>query len=877
MPLLVTSERGKSVGMRNQGGYKDLGILGPNDYTYINREGYYHATGISFFGTPKIVLPEIRDINDEGYQYNNDDNYVISGDIITIASRSGSNTMEILDINLNLITLINAEQVIQLVLNNNTWEIYSKSYITDIPPVQGTLTNYGILFSNDNGNITNEDALIFTYNQIINHVGIGSNTYIPINGTNLSINGPTYNIPTAIPPSGYFSIVYIEFKLVDLTPGIGISGLLINLTNNTGTYPSISRVGIYLNVANGGPNSYCIYTVGSTHPIFNLDPSQVDDKYILFSVDNVPKFIPYSDTKLTISNAVTYYTVSNGITQSAKFTFNGDTLQLNSAANYCISTTSASVPLINLNDDNINKYQVDGNNVKIGVGGNTRYIPYGSSPISAANSILYHGAGLTSSANFTYDGATVNIQNTTPATFCINTSASTVPFINLNSTQQAPNNSAIIGVDGTNHYVPYSTAALSENNSVLFYTTMYGIKSDAKYIFDGDTLTLSSEVNYCVDVNTATVPFVNLGASQLSGTGKNIIFGESGTNRYIPYSNDALELNNGVVYNSTSGLETSANFTYDGSNLSITDAHLSIINTTSTYCINTAGSSIPFANLDATQTSGKNIIIGIGGVNKYIPFAETLPGTSGNILFSTATGVTTNGSFLYISNVLNVPDITVSGNIRTGDNNIHLGNNAGLTNQGTNAIAIGAEAGVVDQDNNTIILNASGSTLNSDATNRLYIDPVRLDTPSGFGALKYNPTSKEITYDTNKTFVIDHPVDREKYLVHACLEGPESGVYYRGIGEILAGEAKTVINLPEYTARFYDYTVQLTAQINWEETTVRTYAATKVVARRFMVIGPPGKFFWHVTGKRSEVDVEPFKKDTNVYGDGPYLYAKQSK
>ena len=49
---------------------------------------------------------------------------------------------------------------------------------------------------------------------------------------------------------------------------------------------------------------------------------------------------------------------------------------------------------------------------------------------------------------------------------------------------------------------------------------------------------------------------------------------------------------------------------------------------------------------------------------------------------------------------------------------------------------------------------------------------------------KYDTTSKEITYDENKTFVIQHPTEYNKYLVHSCLEGPESGVYYRGRGVI---------------------------------------------------------------------------------------------
>jgi hypothetical protein len=31
-----------------------------------------------------------------------------------------------------------------------------------------------------------------------------------------------------------------------------------------------------------------------------------------------------------------------------------------------------------------------------------------------------------------------------------------------------------------------------------------------------------------------------------------------------------------------------------------------------------------------------------------------------------------------------------------------------------------------------------------------------------------------------KNFVIDHPSESGKKLVHACLEGPENGVYFRG-------------------------------------------------------------------------------------------------
>ena len=44
----------------------------------------------------------------------------------------------------------------------------------------------------------------------------------------------------------------------------------------------------------------------------------------------------------------------------------------------------------------------------------------------------------------------------------------------------------------------------------------------------------------------------------------------------------------------------------------------------------------------------------------------------------------------------------------------------------------------------------------------------------------YDTATSELWYSgsnagsANKTFVIDHPDDSDKYLVHVCLEGPEA-------------------------------------------------------------------------------------------------------
>jgi len=50
-------------------------------------------------------------------------------------------------------------------------------------------------------------------------------------------------------------------------------------------------------------------------------------------------------------------------------------------------------------------------------------------------------------------------------------------------------------------------------------------------------------------------------------------------------------------------------------------------------------------------------------------------------------------------------------------------------------------------------------------------------------------TSTQAELDLKKTFIINHPLDDSKYLVHACLEGPEAGIYYRGDGEITNNES----------------------------------------------------------------------------------------
>jgi hypothetical protein len=123
-----------------------------------------------------------------------------------------------------------------------------------------------------------------------------------------------------------------------------------------------------------------------------------------------------------------------------------------------------------------------------------------------------------------------------------------------------------------------------------------------------------------------------------------------------------------------------------------------------------------------------------------------------------------------------------------------------------------------------------------------------------------------------KTFVIDHPIDKNKYLVHACLEGPESGVYYRGEG-IISNNNFTTIELPNYVDKLAsNFTVNITPIYHENAEENFNLKCSRVVNNKFNVYGKNCSFFWLVYGKRLELDVEPYKSKINVKGDGPYTW-----
>jgi hypothetical protein len=229
--------------------------------------------------------------------------------------------------------------------------------------------------------------------------------------------------------------------------------------------------------------------------------------------------------------------------------------------------------------------------------------------------------------------------------------------------------------------------------------------------------------------------------------------------------------------------------------------------------------------------------------------------TTNSVAIGTNAGKTNQGTYLTL----------------TGES-IAIGTNAGQTNQGVYSIAIGINAGKTNQTFNSIVLNASDNiTVNGDSGSGFFVCPIRFTLSSSYKCLVLDPTTHEIITDSSKTFVIDHPLDGKKHLVHGCLEGPEGGVYYRGKAEITNNESTTIV-LPEYVDAFAtDFTVQLTPIFNGTKVNPNLQT-TEVENGRFIVYGSNCKFFWLVHGKRCDIDVEPDKSTTLVKGSGPYRW-----
>jgi len=118
---------------------------------------------------------------------------------------------------------------------------------------------------------------------------------------------------------------------------------------------------------------------------------------------------------------------------------------------------------------------------------------------------------------------------------------------------------------------------------------------------------------------------------------------------------------------------------------------------------------------------------------------------------------------------------------------------------------------------------------------------------------------------TVKPFNIPHPTKEGKRLVHACLEGPENGVYFRGTIKDC-----NVINLPDYWDGLVDVdsiSVHLTPMGCWQDLFVERINWGKQVIVKSASGGPVNAYY---TINATRKDVAPLPVEMNEGDKWPY-------
>ena len=109
-----------------------------------------------------------------------------------------------------------------------------------------------------------------------------------------------------------------------------------------------------------------------------------------------------------------------------------------------------------------------------------------------------------------------------------------------------------------------------------------------------------------------------------------------------------------------------------------------------------------------------------------------------------------------------------------------------------------------------------------------------------------------------KKFVIAHPCQADRTLVHAAIEGPEAAVYYRGEAQLANGRA--VVSLPPYfeaLTRMDGRTVMLTNVDGFDRLAVQRREGRQVANGQFVVISENSSssqaFTWEVIAVRADI------------------------
>lgn len=270
------------------------------------------------------------------------------------------------------------------------------------------------------------------------------------------------------------------------------------------------------------------------------------------------------------------------------------------------------------------------------------------------------------------------------------------------------------------------------------------------------------------------------------------------------------------------------------------------INNSGTASFLTNNFTITGPSAGPTLTSAGNLILDVAGTSGI--FFNYHSGTGG-IHFCNGAGVdiaTIDASGNAAFNNGTVGILTAQGNLQIGSASTAAAIHPAVVSDGSNLFLDGYNGGAVnfnwDKGSGVNFCNGSEAVVAS-------VD--------GAGNAHFNGN---LSASGTKPFRITHPLDSSKYLFHACIEGPESGVYYRG--EAQTNDYGIVeITLPEYfeaLTRPEDRTVQIT-QILEDENDLTFgcfFAAGRVADGKFKVRSSKTgiKFFWEVKAVRADID-----------------------
>lgn len=127
---------------------------------------------------------------------------------------------------------------------------------------------------------------------------------------------------------------------------------------------------------------------------------------------------------------------------------------------------------------------------------------------------------------------------------------------------------------------------------------------------------------------------------------------------------------------------------------------------------------------------------------------------------------------------------------------------------------------------------------------------LKVDTLLTVRLIKSKIIYTEVLMARSKNFVIDHPLKKDKKLVHACLEGPENGVYIRGR---IAN--KNEISLPDYWQELVDkntISVQLQPVGAHQNIIVKRWDEKKIYLQSQG--GMPIDCFYHIYAERKDIE-----------------------